>query len=86
MHVLASKRQGIFLCFCGLAGLFLCILPVYLGCFTLFLIKSSYLSKKKKRKGICPLANLQYSLKVRQSSTNTVQIIFFLFSFANQTE
>jgi hypothetical protein len=35
-------------CFCGLAGLFLCILPVYLGRFTLFLIKSSYLSKKKR--------------------------------------
>jgi hypothetical protein len=39
-----------FLCFCGLAGLFLCILLVYLGRFTLFLIKSSYLSKKKKKK------------------------------------
>lgn len=26
----------VFLCFCGLAGLFLCILPVYLGRFTLF--------------------------------------------------
>jgi len=25
-----------FLCFCGLAELFLCILPVYLGRFTLF--------------------------------------------------
>jgi hypothetical protein len=37
-----------FLCFCGLAGLSLCILLVYLGRFTLFLIKSSYLSKKKK--------------------------------------
>jgi hypothetical protein len=37
-----------FLCFCGLAGLSLCILPVYLGRFMLFLMKSSYLSKKKK--------------------------------------
>jgi len=26
----------VFLCFCGLAELFLCILPVYLGRFTLF--------------------------------------------------
>jgi hypothetical protein len=34
----------VFLCFCGLAGLFLCILLVYLGLFTIFLIKS-YLSK-----------------------------------------
>jgi hypothetical protein len=33
----------VFLCFCGLAGLFLRILLVYLGHFTLFLIKSSYL-------------------------------------------
>jgi len=39
---------------CGLAGLFLCILPVYLGRFTLFLIKSSYLSKKKKKKKTVP--------------------------------
>jgi len=58
MHVLASKRQGIFLCFCGLAGLFLCILPVYLGCFTLFLIKSSYLSKKKKKTRHMPFGKL----------------------------
>jgi hypothetical protein len=26
----------VFLCFCGLAELFLCILPMYLGRFTLF--------------------------------------------------
>lgn len=38
---------GAFLCFCGLAGLFICILSVYLGRFKLFLIKSSYLLKKK---------------------------------------
>jgi hypothetical protein len=32
----ASLCFGVFLCFCGLAELFLCILPVYLGRFTLF--------------------------------------------------
>jgi hypothetical protein len=37
-----------FLCFCGLAGLFLCILPMYLGAPYAFLITSSYLSKKQK--------------------------------------
>jgi hypothetical protein len=37
-----------FLCFCGLAGLFLCILPVYLRRFTLFFNKIFLLIKKKK--------------------------------------
>jgi hypothetical protein len=36
-----------FLCFCGLAGLFLCILPVYLGRFTLFFNKILLIKKKK---------------------------------------
>jgi hypothetical protein len=37
---------------CGLAELFLCIHPVYLGASYAFLMKFSYLSKKKKYRAL----------------------------------
>jgi hypothetical protein len=43
-------RRSLWVFFCGLAELFLCILPVYLGALFAFLIKFFYLSKKKKFK------------------------------------